>query len=331
MSQNPIISEATGRTVTVSMPYYNGPFNPPDLVAALTTSYNCDWQPVTINDVRPFVSDITLNKHGFQYVKHASALSSPPHTTASWRDHKIREQVNDAEIAELAKTVTGAKKVMILMATGRNAQFTQPEDEGPRPDIYSKQTDTLPATREKGFYDGKDMGPVRKPHVDWGTDGVRNILRYWSHDLAEEAKDIIEAEEEAAALPGGIEKNYKGRRWGYFNTWRPLKPVRRDPIACVDYFTSKDDKNSIYLRKLPGINGPFPADAPFTPANPSHKWYWLSDQQPDDVLFMKIFDSEHERDPENVAGAAHHCSFQLPGTENEEIRESVETKFMAFW
>ncbi|KAF4950623.1 hypothetical protein FSARC_13128 [Fusarium sarcochroum] len=331
MAQSQAITGTTGKSVTASIPYYNGPFNPPDTISTLTTTRCCDWQSVVIHDVRPFVSDFTLDKHGFQYVKHASSLSSPPHTLASWKDPKIRGEVNDAEILELAKSLTGAKKAIIMLATGRNAKFVEPQDEPPRPDIYANQTDTLPATRAKGFYDGMDMGPVRKPHVDWGTYGVRNILRNWSQELVEEAKDIIEAEDEAAKLPGGVEKNYKGRRWAFYNTWRPLKPVQRDPLACVDFFTSREDQSSIFWRRIPGINGPFTADAPLTPANPNHKWYWLSDQQPDDLLVMKIFDSAHDRDPDKVAGGIHHCSFHIDGTEGNEVRESLETKFMAFW
>ncbi|KPM36218.1 hypothetical protein AK830_g10360 [Neonectria ditissima] len=331
MSQTQTVVEPAGKSVAASIPYYDGPFNPPDIVASLTTARCANWQSVNVTDARPSMSSITLDKNGFQYVKHASALSSPPYTVASWKDHAIRERINDAEITELAKSVTGAKKVMILLATGRNAQYVEPENAPARPDIYANHDGPLPSTRAKGFYDGMDMGPVRKPHIDWGTGGIRSILREWSHELAEEAKDIIEAEDEAAKLPGGIEKNYKGRRWGFYNTWRPLKPVRRDPLGCVDYYSSKDDKSFIYWRDIPGIHGPFRADVPLTQANPNHKWYYLSDQQPDEVLFMRMFDSNHERDPEHVAGAVHHCSFHLPGTDGEEVRESIETKFMAFW
>ncbi|KAF5658208.1 gibberellin cluster-GA4-Desaturase [Fusarium denticulatum] len=331
MCQSQTAVGTTAKSVTVSIPYYEGPINPPDHASSLTTSRFTNWQPTTITDVRPSVSNFTLDKNGFQYVKHASALSSPPHTLASWKDPKIREKIYDAEIIELAKSVTGARKVMILLATGRNAGFVQPENETARPDIYVNHTGSLPATRMKGFYDGRDKGTVRRPHVDWGTGGIRSILRQWSQELADEARDIIEAEDEAARLPGGIAKNYKGRRWGFYNTWRPLKPVRRDPLACVDYFTTKDDKHTTHWMDMPGINGPFRVDTQLTAANSEHKWYWLSDQQPDDVLFIRFFDSKHERDPDNVAGGTHHCSFHLPGTDDEEVRESMELKFIAFW
>ncbi|KAK7417307.1 hypothetical protein QQZ08_011687 [Neonectria magnoliae] len=331
MTQTQTLTKPTANSVVTSIPYHDGSFNPPDQAATLTTARQVNWQLVTIADVRPSMSSYSLDTHGFQYVQHASALSSSPYTTASWKDHAIRERINDVEIAELAKSVLGAKKTMVVLATGRNAAYTEPEDAPSRQDIYANHAGPLPSTRAKGFYDGVEMGPVRKPHVDWGSVGVRNILREWSDELAEEAKDIFEAEDEAAALPGGIEKNYKGRRWGFYNTWRPLKPVRRDPLACVDYFSTKDEKTSVYWRDIPGINGRFRVDAPLTLANPNHKWYWLSDQKPDEVLFMRIFDSEHERDPDNVAGGVHHCSFHLPGADGEEIRQSIETKVFAFW
>lgn len=220
---------------------------------------------------------------------------------------------------------------MVVLATGRNAAFMEPEDEPPRTDMYANHQGPLHATRAKGFYDGKNMGPVRKPHIDWETTGVRNIFRNWSPVLAAEVKGIIEAEDDAAKLPGGIAKNYEGQRWEFYNTWRPLKPVKRDPLACVDYASGKDARSVVFWREIPGINGPFPVDAPLTLASPKFDWYWLGDQQPSEVLVMKVFNSKNERNPDDVAGGVHDSSFHLPGTDGEEVRESIETKFFAFW
>lgn len=160
---------------------------------------------------------------------------------------------------------------------------------------------------------------------------MRNILRNWSPALAAEAKGIIEAGDEAAKLSGGIAKNYTGQQWALCNTWRPLKPVKRDPLACVDYASGKDARSVVFWREIPGINGPFPVDAPLTLASLNFDWYWLSDQQPNEVLVIKIFNSKNERHPDDVAGGVHNSSFHLPVTDGEEVRESIETKFFAFW
>lgn len=124
------------------------------------------WLTVSHHHRHLTLSSYTLDRNGFEYARHASALSSPPHRVASWKDPAIRQQINDSEIAELGKSLTGAKNIMVVLATGRNAAFMGPEDEPPRTDMYANHQGPLPATRGKGLYDGKDMGPVRKPHID---------------------------------------------------------------------------------------------------------------------------------------------------------------------
>ncbi|KAH7163770.1 hypothetical protein DER46DRAFT_605018 [Fusarium sp. MPI-SDFR-AT-0072] len=234
---------------------------------------------------------------------------------------------------------------MILLASSRNVPFKEPELAPPYP-MPSKSNSgcnegetgpavqaqhELPTTRAKGFQKGEEEGPVRKPHKDWGPSGAWNTLRNWSQELIDEAGDIIKAGDEASELPGGRAKNYQGRRWALYTTWRPLKPVKRDPMAYVDYWTSDEGDGVSFWRNPPGVHGTFESDVLLTRANPMHKWYWISDQTPDEVLLMKIMDTESEKDGSDVAGGVHHCSFHLPGTEYEEVRESIETKFIAFW
>ncbi|KAI1877564.1 hypothetical protein JX265_003572 [Neoarthrinium moseri] len=335
-------------SVKVAIPYYDGPLDPSSPIAGVSTIEDTSPQIVDVVDIRPSKASFTLDNNGFQIARHDSILSRSPYTASSWTNQKIREEVYDPEIAELAKAVTGAKKVIILLASARNAPFKEAESAPPYPQPSSSEEDTsrsnpssqvkakvLPeqplTTRGKGFADGIREGPVRKPHKDWGTLGARNTLRNWSHDLRTEAQDIIEAEDETESLPGGITKNYQGRRWALYTTWRPLKPVRRDPMGYVDYFSSTENDGVSFWRSPPGINGPFRSDVVLTKANPQHRWYWLSDQTPDEVLFMKIFDTESEKELSSVAGGVHHFSFHIPGTEQEEVRESLETKFIAFW
>jgi hypothetical protein len=52
--------------------------------------------------------------------------------------------------------------------------------------------------------------------------------------------------------------------------------------------------------------------------------------RPEEVLLMKIMNTEREEDGSDIAGGVHHCSSHLAGTQDEEVRESIETKFIAF-
>ncbi|KAM0197924.1 hypothetical protein ACHAPI_004656 [Fusarium lateritium] len=346
-SQYTQMQPLVGKNVQATIAYHDGPVDPTSPIAGVTTIEDCKKQVVDITDIRPSLSSFTLDNNGFQVVKHASVLSSLPYSHSSWTDPIVRKEVYDPEIVELAKSVTGANKVMILLASARSVPFKESEIAPPYPlpskplnedNIREEQANSspqrqsvLPTTRAKGFQKGEEEGPVRKPHKDWGSSGAWNTLRNWSVELIDEAQDINKAAEEAANLPGGVKENYKGRRWALYTTWRPLKPVKRDPMAYIDYRTADEGDGVSFWRNPPGVYGTFKSDVLLTTANSKHKWYWISDQLPSEVLFMKIMDTESDKDGSSVAGGVHHCSFHVSGTENEEVRESVETKFIAFW
>jgi hypothetical protein len=60
------------------------------------------------------------------------------------------------------------------------------------------------------------------------------------------------------------------------------------------------------------------------------KWYFISEQDPEEVLVIGLFDSERDKDTV-AAGGTLHSSVDLPGTEAEEARESVELRCLAIW
>ncbi|CAG1989500.1 unnamed protein product [Fusarium graminearum] len=272
--QHTPLESPAGKNVTATIAYHSGPALPTSPIAGVTTLQDCTQQVVAVTDIRPSVSYFTLDGNGFQVVKHTSAVSSPSYGHSSWTDPVVRKEVYDPEIIKLAKSLTGAKKVMILLASSRNVPFKEPELAPPCP-MPAKSNSSckeegfnpahkLPTTRAKGFHKGEEEGPVRKPHKDWGP--------------------------------------------------------------------SADEEDGVsFWHNPPGVHGTFESDVLLIKANPKHKWYWISDQTPDEVLLMKIMDNESEKDGSDIAGGVHHCLFHLPGTEKEEVRESIETKFIAFW
>lgn len=60
--------------------------------------------------------------------------------------------------------------------------------------------------------------------------------------------------------------------------------------------------------------------------NPSHKWYYLSDQTPDEVMLLKCFDSDTDK-----ARLAPHSAFQdLTSPSDAPHRQSIEVRALVF-
>jgi len=114
------------------------------------------------------------------------------------------------------KEQTGAKTVSILGGAVRTRLFQEPERR-PAPPLpegmvpVNTNKGSLPAfkadrPRVHGFNKGQEQGPAKKPHIDWGVDRARTILRNSRQDIVHEGKDIIASEEEALSLPSGFSK-----------------------------------------------------------------------------------------------------------------------------
>ena len=63
-------------------------------------------------------------------------------------------------------------------------------------------------------------------------------------------------------------------------------------------------------------------------ASPQHKWYYLRNQTPDEVMFVKCFDSKLD----GRVRRAPHSSFEDPRTKDEQkARQSIEVRCLVFW
>jgi len=121
-----------------------------------------------------------------------------------------------------------------------------------------------------------------------------------------------------------------------FSIWRPIKRVTRDPLGICDARSVRACELVKLERLYPdgkrGENVVVKATAePGVPDDCRHQWYWMSYQNPDEVLVIKIFDSdeasdEWERVQGGRVGVAPHASFHVDGTEEEAVRESIEIR-----
>lgn len=65
-------------------------------------------------------------------------------------------------------------------------------------------------------------------HSDYSVQGLRNSVRYCRKDIREGGSAALAAEDEKSAhVP----------RYAAYSVWRPIKPVKKDPIALCDWRT----------------------------------------------------------------------------------------------
>lgn len=94
------------------------------------------------------------------------------------------------------------------------------------------------------------VGPARAVHIDFSPKGARKMLRCLRKDILEGTGDIIASED---AMGGNGEgKDYVGRRYALYSVWRPLRTVKRDPIAVCDGRSIDYDQDLIeHVYKVP--------------------------------------------------------------------------------
>lgn len=120
----------------------------------------------------------------------------------------------------------------------------------------------------------------------------------------------------------------EGSNAGSANTlqiWRPIKPIHKDPLAVCDARTVSDADlvpGSIILK-----SGQRRESWTVKP-NPEHQWYFKYQQQPDEVVLIKCFDSNSSAE---MARRAPHCAVEDPDAKEGEWRESVEVRCLVFW
>jgi hypothetical protein len=61
--------------------------------------------------------------------------------------------------------------------------------------------------------------------------------------------------------------------------------------------------------------------------NPKHRWYYFSEQQRDEVLLIRVHDSEND----GRARLSFHTSFENPLAVGAPPRESIEVRTLVFF
>ncbi|KAG2417786.1 hypothetical protein HFD88_009005 [Aspergillus terreus] len=212
----------------------------------------------------------------------------------------IRNEIY-AETAEMLKEITGATRVHVFSHLLRRADSKD-------------MAKWAASTTAKRVADA--VPPARVVHIDQSESGAHTILR---QNLGEEADRLQKT------------------RWALINVWRPLEPIRRDPLALCDARTA-DDKDLVCLvARLPAeptgdnkyndLTKGRAFDMYRVLYSEHHRWYYASDMVPEEVLLLKIFDSK-----DDVAKRTPHSAFEDPSLDpTAGTRKSMEIRCLVFW
>ena len=139
-------------------------------------------------------------------------------------------------------------------------------------------------------------------------------------------------------------------RYAAYSIWRPLRKVERDPITLGSSggpLTAQANDEMVYWpylnrsRGVPELGGDFLKEFAMLGVNRKEqegdskddavKWYYVSNQEPDEVLFIKQFDSASLGPKAQHAPAPWHGSPEIGSVEGGEPRESIEARVFVFW
>lgn len=223
--------------------------------------------PVTVYDIRGRESDYSLDKTGFQIVKHKTAVMD-------WTDDQHIKDVYYPECEKILKEATGAHRVLIFNHLIRG-------------DAVSPHK------------------PVQSVHIDQSYVGGKARA---THHVGKDYPELLEG------------------RYQTINVWRPFKTVKKDPLAVCDSRSVADDSLVGIGLIFPDYRGELCAVKKWADGAKEHKWHYLNEQGPDEVMLIKCFDSKTDCE----ARRAPHTAFVDKEREGEEDRQSIEIRSLVF-
>ncbi|KAK1071741.1 hypothetical protein LTR74_003113 [Friedmanniomyces endolithicus] len=269
-----------------------------------------------------------LHDNGFTAIKHRSALHSDPSGTSIFQDQNTMDTVYCPEIAVLIQRLTGCKQAFAVThrVRGVSAAANIP-GVGTRQAIRYSRHDLRDAAEEAGILAAK-------------------------HALYESAHGVKAVDKASQAFEELYNFPVPGPRYATYTVWRPLKPVTRDPLAMLPRREIEADPDLVFWRydnRVPGPDGdwlrqlemvklrkdaealrkPLDGGKVIEAAGPA--WYYLPDQQPDEVLVVQLSDTASLGPDATVGAGTAHASPDLGDAGSGDARESVEVRVIAIW
>ena len=122
-------------------------------------------------------------------------------------------------------------------------------------------------------------------------------------------------------LPAEAETLLLGR-YQIINVWRPIKTISNDPLGVAEANSVSDDDLVPVKLIYPDREGETYSVRP----NDGHRWYYVNEQTPEEVLLIKCFDSKTDGRARRVPYSA----FVDEERENKGTRESIEVRALVF-
>ena len=303
-----------------------------------------------------------LRTHGFTAVKHLSSLhSTPVDATGNFHDLDSINEIYYPEIISLIKDVTGCSHVFPTDSLIRGPLTNDKTLSGSiwKVSASTGKTDaSKPIPQSKCMHKAEPSPPTRLPHWDFTPLGARQTIRNWSRAIADLARQsgIIDHEDQTCqpttaterASEEAIQQGYHGPRYAAYSVWRPLKKVTRDPLAMTPFsiqLTRSDYVVVPHSIKQPGIEDDWLRDLATlkvaehaaekcSSSTRQLQWHYISEQDIDEVLIVKAFDSAALKNQAELTGEAQavpHASPDLGNAAYGDPRESIEVRLIAFW
>ena len=239
--------------------------------------------PVTIRNAR-LAGPFTLDQHGFCLAQHRTALGD-------WEQQYAADSAYAAQVAEVAKRLTGADTVIPLGGMLRDSAATSPTVQP----------------------------PAAEAHVDF-TQRC--------------------AERRAAALYRQLHPEGPGyRRFIGFSLWRALsRPPQDMPLALCEGCSVGDEEGThntkVDVAEIPSgdaLYAPIAGEEDMLAAtifhhSPGHRWWYFPDMTAEEVIFIKLYDSDHSR-----AWRCPHTAFRDTTRPDARPRRSMEFRAMAYF
>lgn len=146
--------------------------------------------------------------------------------------------------------------------------------------------------------------PVRRVHNDHTVNSAPRRVR---DHLGDEAEALLK------------------HRFGIINVWRPIRgPVIDSPLALCDARSFSDEDLIATDLVYPHVRG----ETSSVEYKPGHRWYYFSNQQPDEVILIRVHDSAHD----GRARLSFHTSFENQlAPADAPPRESIEVRSLVFY
>lgn len=154
-----------------------------------------------------------------------------------------------------------------------------------------------------------------------GTDGARQPVQFVHNDYTEKSgpqrvRDLLDPAEAEAMLK---------HRFAMINVWRPIRgPVQDTPLAVCDAQSMGPEDfvptDLIYEDRTGEVFS--------VRHSADHQWYYVSDMQADEVMYLKCYDSERDGRARFTA----HSAFRNPASPaGAQPRESIEARTLVFF